>query len=158
MGRIDRERDAAAKHVRMPTETSPMVGVSRAPVSPMDPMRTDTTLSLSPEPKLHGQRRCESALFDLRNLVTLQTTQGDAMTKRAPASTGVVDVKALLGIDHATQVRAIVPPSRGLLTQIPPPAQAIAAPDRAARTRRVLWALCLGMSAVLIAMAIKVLG
>lgn len=126
----------------------------------MDPMRTDTTLSLSPEPKLHGQRRCESALFDLRNLVDLQVAQSDAVTKRAPASTGFVDVKSLLGIDHASNARPIVPPSSGLVTIPPPRPEAIAVPvpDRDAGTRRLMWGLCLGMFAVLVAMAIKVVG
>lgn len=126
----------------------------------MDPMRTDTTLSLSPEPKLHGQRRCESALFDLGNLVDLQVAQADAVTKRAPASTGFVDVKSLLGIDHTSPARPIVPPSRGLVTVPPPRTETVAAPvpDRDAGTRRLMWALCLGMFAVLVAMAIKVVG
>jgi hypothetical protein len=160
MGRFDRARVVNAIFVRMRTETSPMEGVSRRIVSSMDPMRTDTTLSLSPEPKLHGQRRCESALFDLRNVVELQVAQADAMTKRAPASTGFVDVKSLLGIDHASNMRAIVPPARGLVTLVPPPPSPVvtAVQDRDAKTRRALYALCLGMLAVLVAMAIKVLG
>lgn len=121
--------------------------------------RGDSALWLSPEPKLHGQRRFESALFDLRNVAELHTTQAaNAGTKRAPLSTGFVDVKTLVGLDGSGPARAIIPPSRGLVTVAPPPQQAIAVPDRDAAVRRVLWGICVAMAAALAAMAVKVLG
>jgi len=126
-------------------------------VSNTESTRGDTSLWLSPEPKLHGQRRFESALFDLRSVAELHSAQAaDTGTKCAPASTGFVDVKALVGLADVSSARAIVPPSRGLVTVVPP--QAIAAPDRDAAVRRVLWGICLAMLAAIVAMAVKILA
>lgn len=147
--------------VRMPTETSSRRGVSRRIVSQTDPPRVDTTLSFSPAPKLHGERHRDSALFDLRNVVALQVAQADAITKRAPATSGFVDVKSLLGIDHASNLRAVVPAPRPLVPLAPPrppPQMLVVEVDRSARVVHAMWAFCLVLVAVVAVMAVNVLG
>ena len=105
--------------------------------------------------------RRESALFDLHDLGILKANPG-AGPKRAEASTGFIDVKSIVGLaEHEAPRAIVVPPSRGLvpLVQVQVQAQAQPMPDtRDAAQRRVLWAICLGMLAVLAAMAVRILG
>jgi hypothetical protein len=130
-------------------------------VTTTDQKRGDSGLWLSPAPTLHGQRRRESALFDLHELGMLHANPG-AGTKRAEASTGFIDVKSIVGLaEHEAPRAIVVPPSRGLVPVMPPQAQAQAQPFAEARDagqRRVLWAICLGMLAMLAAMAVRILG
>lgn len=124
------------------------------------PSGSESGLYFSPEKQLHGQRRCESALFDLRTLGLMQQQNAAASSKRAPTSTGFVDVKQMSGFEPATPRPLIAPAWRGLVSVAPPapPAQTIAVPDRDATVRRVLWAMCFALSVVVAVLATKILA
>lgn len=123
------------------------------------PSGSESGLFFSPEKRLHGERRCESALFDLQTLGLVQQQNSAAANKRAPTSTGFVDVKQLGGSDAARPL--VAPAWRGLVSvapPAPPPPQTIAMPDRDANVRRVLWAMCFALSVVVAVLATKILA
>lgn len=122
------------------------------------PAGSESGLWLSPEKKLHGQRRCESALFDLRTLGLVQQQNATAANKREPTSTGFIDVKQL-GLDPATPRPLVAPAWRGLVSVAPPAQpQLVVAPDPHAKIQRVMWGICIALMIAVAVLATKILG
>jgi hypothetical protein len=127
-------------------------------------MRGESGLWFSPQPfppGLVGQRHLDSTLFDLRQLDAsrLHAREPDTIVggAREQPGSGLIDIKALVGAQRDATARPLRIPPATLVTWIPVPVDTIT-PAQDRNTRRMLFATCLALLAMVVVLAIEALA